>query len=55
MQLSLSGHFNLDMRPLDLISAMDLLFTRGQAVIDEWFDGEAAFASALGARSERQV
>lgn len=55
MQLSLSEHFNLDMRPLDLILAMDLLLTRGQDVIDEWFKGELAFASAVGARSERQV
>lgn len=55
MQLALSEHFNLDMRPLDLILAMDLLLRRGQEVIDKWLKGEPAFASALGARSERQV
>jgi hypothetical protein len=55
LQLALSERFDLDMRPLDLILAMDLLLRRGQEVIDEWFKGEPAFASALGARSERQV
>lgn len=54
LQLALFELFDLDMRPLDLIGAMDLLFTRGQVVIDEWFDGKVGFVPTLGSKSDRK-
>jgi Fe-S-cluster containining protein len=49
MQLALFEHFGLDMRQLDLIWALDLLFTRGTEVAEEWVAGRGSFQSALGA------
>jgi Fe-S-cluster containining protein len=48
LQLALSELHRLDMRPLDLIGAMHLLFTGGDAIPREWIAGRAAFEPALG-------
>ncbi|HYQ03291.1 MAG TPA: hypothetical protein VER96_31670 [Polyangiaceae bacterium] len=48
LQLALFEHFQLDMRQLDLVWALDLLFTRGPEVAAEWAAGSASFQSALG-------
>ncbi len=49
MQLALFERFRLDMRQLDLIWALDLLFTRGTDVAKGWAAGKGTFQSALGA------
>jgi Fe-S-cluster containining protein len=49
LQLVLFEHFQLDMRQLDLVWALDLLFTRGTEVAGEWAAGGASFQPALGA------
>jgi len=48
LQLVLFEHFQLDMRPLDLVWALDLLFTRGTEVASEWAAGGGSFQPALG-------
>jgi Fe-S-cluster containining protein len=48
LQLALSELHRLDMRPLDLIAAMHLLFTGGDSIPREWIAGRAAFEPALG-------
>jgi Fe-S-cluster containining protein len=53
LQLALSEVHHLDMRPLDLIAAMDLLLGSGsEALVQSWCSGKPAFASAYG--GERQ-
>jgi Fe-S-cluster containining protein len=49
LQLVLFEHFQLDMRQLDLVWALDLLFTRGTDVAAEWAAGGGSFEPALGA------
>ncbi|HEY0468185.1 MAG TPA: YkgJ family cysteine cluster protein [Polyangiaceae bacterium] len=49
LQLALFEHFQLDMRQLDLVWALDLLFTRGTEVASEWATGGGSFEPALGA------
>jgi hypothetical protein len=49
LQLALFEHFQLDMRQLDLVWALDLLFTRGAEVGSEWAAGGGSFQPALGA------
>lgn len=51
MQLALSEHFHVDMRPLDLIAALNLLFTRGLNVAQQWLAGDEGFRSALGGQA----
>jgi len=48
LQLALFEHFQLDMRQLDLVWALDLLFTRGNEVASEWAAGGSSFEPALG-------
>ncbi len=48
LQLALSELYRLDMRPLDLIAAMHLLFEGGDSIPREWIAGRAAFEPALG-------
>ena len=48
LQLGLAELYQLDMRPLDLIAAMHLLFTGGDSIPREWIAGRAAFEPALG-------
>ncbi|HTQ02498.1 MAG TPA: YkgJ family cysteine cluster protein [Polyangiaceae bacterium] len=49
LQLALFEQFSLDMRQLDLIWALDLLFAGGADVAEAWAAGKANFESALGA------
>lgn len=46
LQLALLDLYGLDMRPLDLTAAMQLLFSRGHSIEDEWLSGAAPFESA---------
>jgi Fe-S-cluster containining protein len=48
LQLSLSEFYDLDMRPLDLAAALDLLLNGPPAQADEWLAGRRPFESALG-------
>jgi hypothetical protein len=48
VQLGLAELYRLDMRALDLIAAMHLLFTGGESIPREWIAGRAAFEPALG-------
>jgi hypothetical protein len=53
LQLALSEVHHLDMRPLDLIAAMDLLLgPNAKALVSDWFAGKPAFASAYGAERD---
>ena len=49
LQLTLFEQFGLDMRQLDLIWALDLLFSGEQDVAREWAEGQSSFQPALGA------
>jgi hypothetical protein len=54
LQLALSEVHHLDMRPLDLMAAMDLLLgPSSDALIQRWLSGKPAFAAAYG--GERQL
>jgi Fe-S-cluster containining protein len=53
MQLGASELHGLDMRPLDLVAAMDLLLNGAEAIPDEWIAGGASFESARGADGSR--
>ena len=55
LQLGLSELYALDMRPLDLIAAMHLLFTGGEAVPRAWIAGHAAFEAARGGDSTHDL
>jgi Fe-S-cluster containining protein len=55
LQLGLSELYALDMRPLDLIAAMHLLFTGGEAVPRAWIAGHAAFETARGGDSTHDL
>jgi Fe-S-cluster containining protein len=48
LQLALSELHGLDMRPLDLIGAMDLLLNGPQEIPDDWIGGESPFQSSYG-------
>jgi Fe-S-cluster containining protein len=47
LQLALSERFQLDMRQLDLVWALDLLFARGPEVASQWAAGGASFQLAV--------
>ena len=51
LQLALAELHRLDMRPLDLIAAMHLLFTEGETIARDWARGARAFEPALGGDS----
>ncbi|HEX6274895.1 MAG TPA: YkgJ family cysteine cluster protein, partial [Polyangiaceae bacterium] len=51
LQLALAELHRLDMRPLDLIAAIHLLFTEGESVARAWARGARAFEPALGGDS----
>jgi Fe-S-cluster containining protein len=46
LQLALSDLYGLDMRPLDLIAAVQLLLSEGSSIHDAWLSGDAPFESA---------
>ncbi|HKO50499.1 MAG TPA: YkgJ family cysteine cluster protein, partial [Polyangiaceae bacterium] len=48
LQLSLSELYGLDMRPLELTSALDLLLNGPESSSAEWLSGKHPFESALG-------
>ena len=48
IQLGLSELHGLDMRPLDLIAALDLLLNGPESIPDAWIGGGSAFESARG-------
>jgi Fe-S-cluster containining protein len=48
LQLGLSELHGLDMRPLDLIAALDLLLNGEEAIPDAWIAGASPFESARG-------
>jgi Fe-S-cluster containining protein len=48
LQLSLSQFYDLDMRPLDLTAALDLLLNHPASQADDWLAGRRPFESALG-------
>ena len=54
LQVLLSEFYNLDMRPLELTSALHLLFEAPEAVATSWLDGGPAFASARGGDSTHE-
>lgn len=51
LQLSLSELYGLDMRPLELTLALDLLLNGSAAVAADWLNGEHPFEPALGGDS----
>ncbi|HEX2660944.1 MAG TPA: YkgJ family cysteine cluster protein [Polyangia bacterium] len=54
LQVLLSEFYNLDMRPLELTSALHLLFESYDRVVPAWLDGAPAFAPAHGGDSTRE-
>jgi len=48
LQLSLSELYGLDMRPLELTAALDLLLNGAESSSADWLSGKHAFESALG-------
>jgi Fe-S-cluster containining protein len=48
LQLSLSELYGLDMRPLELTRALDLLLNGPESSAADWLSGERPFESALG-------
>ena len=48
LQLGLSELHGLDMRPLDLIAALDLLLNGPESIPDAWIAGGTPFESARG-------
>jgi hypothetical protein len=58
LQLGLAELYRLDMRPLDLTAALDLLLSgpapQAQAKAQEWLDGASPFASARGGDSSHE-
>ncbi|HYQ04667.1 MAG TPA: YkgJ family cysteine cluster protein [Polyangiaceae bacterium] len=48
LQLSLSELYGLDMRPLELTLALDLLLNGAESSAAEWLSGKQPFESALG-------
>jgi len=56
LQLGLSELHGLDMRPLDLIGAMDLLLNGPAEIPDAWIDGEPSFQASYSLnRNPRRV
>jgi Fe-S-cluster containining protein len=51
LQLALSELHGLDMHPLDLIGAMDLLLNGPAEIPDAWIDGETSFQASYKARN----
>jgi hypothetical protein len=47
LQLGLSEIYRRDMRPLELLSAMQLLFSGSKSLSSDWVDGGMPFAEAL--------
>ena len=54
LQLGLAELYRLDMRPLDLIAAIHLIFTRGESAARDWIAGRASFESARGGDSTNE-
>jgi Putative zinc- or iron-chelating domain len=48
LQLGLAELYRLDMRPLDLAAALDLLLSGAPSQAQAWIDGGSPFASARG-------
>jgi len=48
LQLSLSQLYGLDMRPLELTLALDLLLNGPDSSVADWFSGQQSFEAALG-------
>jgi Fe-S-cluster containining protein len=55
VQLALSELYGLDMRPLDLIAAMHLLFTGGESIPRDWIAGGSVFEPARGGDSTGEL
>src|SRR5262249_13214760 len=51
LQLGVAELYDLDMRPLDLIAAMQLLLSDSGATAREWLEGRPAFEAARGGDS----
>jgi hypothetical protein len=51
LQLGVSELYELDMRPLDLVAAMQLLLTSPDSLVQDWLEGEPAFEAARGGDS----
>ncbi|HET9960443.1 MAG TPA: YkgJ family cysteine cluster protein [Polyangiaceae bacterium] len=51
LQLGLAELYALDVRPLDLIAAMQLLLRDSESVVRDWMSGAPAFESTLGSDS----
>lgn len=51
LQLGLTELYGLDMRPLELTAALDLLLNGPATSVADWLDGKRAFESALGGDS----
>jgi len=54
LQLGLAELYGLDMRPLDLAAALDLLLSGPASQAQAWVDGGSPFASARGGDSSHQ-
>jgi len=48
VQIALSEVYHLDMRPLELAAAMNLLLAGPESLAGDWIEGRAAFEAALG-------
>jgi Fe-S-cluster containining protein len=53
LQLALAELHGLDMRPLDLVAAMDLLLNDSEATAEEWARGGRGFDAAVGGGIDR--
>ena len=54
LQLGLSELYQLDMHPLDLTAALDLLLNGAPSLAREWLEGRTPFQSARGGDSSRE-
>ena len=53
LQLGLSELYDLDMKPLDLVAAMQLLFEGSETLGAEWLAGAPSFEAARGGDATR--
>ncbi|HEY3498721.1 MAG TPA: YkgJ family cysteine cluster protein [Polyangiaceae bacterium] len=51
LQLGIAELYELDMRPLDLVAALQLLFTGPSSTAETWLEGQPAFEAARGGDS----
>ena len=51
LQIALSELYHVDMRPLDLVAALNLLLSGSESTVEDWLGGKRAFESVRGGDS----